>query len=118
MEINNITDFDEFMNQFLNNDEIISELTNWGKTVHFLLDGKNYYFDFSKSKKDVLLFEVDPDQSFNFTIKTKFTIFKDILQEKIDPIESFAQGLVEVEGSFLELMEFAEIIVERIRNQN
>ena len=65
----------------------------------------------------MLFFEADSEKTFNFTIKTNFPIFKDILTEKIDPIETFAQGLIEVEGSFLELMEFAEIIVEKIRNK-
>ena len=49
MEISAIGDFEEFLNQMLNNEEILSELNSWGKTVHILLDEKNYYFDFTYS---------------------------------------------------------------------
>jgi putative sterol carrier protein len=50
----------------------------------------------------------------NFTIKTNFSVLKEILQKKIDPVEAFASGYIEVEGSIMELMEFAEILIEKL----
>jgi putative sterol carrier protein len=78
-----------------------------------VLDEKEYLFDFSESPQSALL-DPDENKAVNFTIKTNFSVLKEILQKKIDPVEAFASGYIEVDGSIMELMEFAEILIERL----
>jgi putative sterol carrier protein len=113
MQIDSFENVKDFFSAIIANEHIYSELHNWGKSVRLILDEKIYLFDFSESPQNALL---NPDEKkiANFTIKTNFSVLKEILQKKIDPVEAFASGYIEVEGSIMELMEFAEILIEKL----
>jgi putative sterol carrier protein len=113
MQIDSFEDIKDFFQAIISNKHLYSELHNWGKSVRLVLDEKEYLFDFSESPQSALL-DPDENKAVNFTIKTNFSVLKEILQKKIDPVEAFASGYIEVDGSIMELMEFAEILIERL----
>jgi putative sterol carrier protein len=113
MQIDSFENIKDFFDAIIAKEHFYSELHNWGKSVRLILNEKEYLFDFSESSQNALL-NPDENKMVNFTIKTNFSVLKEILQKKIDPVEAFASGYIEVDGSIMELMEFAEILIEKL----
>jgi putative sterol carrier protein len=114
MLIDKIEDLDQFFEVLISNQDIYSELNKWGKVVRLILDEREFLLDFSQSPQNIIVESNKTEKIINFTVKSKFEVLKDILIKKIDPVESYAQGFVEIDGSIMELMEFAEILIDRI----
>ena len=107
---------DSLIEILIYNEEIYQQLNQWGKSILLILDGEELYFDFSQKPENVLQKSKKGDNESDFLIKTQLPTLMDLLRKKIDPVETLAQGLVEVEGSYLELIQFAEILSEKINS--
>lgn len=109
---------DNFIEILIYNEEIYNELNRWGKSILLVLDGRELYFDFTQKPENVLKRTKEDGRESDFLIKTQLSTLMELLQRKLDPVETLAQGLVEVEGSYLELMQFAEILSEKFNSLN
>ncbi|MHA2362451.1 MAG: SCP2 sterol-binding domain-containing protein [Candidatus Hodarchaeales archaeon] len=92
--------------------EIIDQFISWGKIVQLCLSLENsnedFYIDFSNSTE--LSIQEGLHDNPNFIVRTTLDILTKMIIGELDTMDSVITGLVNIEGSITEALEFSELL--------
>ena len=89
------------------NAEIQAKLRQWGKIVQLVIDENEYFIDFN-SENFALVDGFNED--YDFKLSSSSTIFFQIINNVLNPVEAVVSGEVAIEGSLTDALEFSELI--------
>ena len=98
------------VNNILNklDSNIVLKLNEWGKIVQLSIDEKDFFIDFKENMN--LKLKNGSIEHYDFKLITSSSIFNQIINNEINPVEAVVSGEVTIDGSLTDALEFSEIM--------